>query len=68
VKAGHNTVAVLLRANFGGTTVTAAESPCLDGTPIGRNTRSIERRPALPVFIASSSCTGAICPASICPA
>ncbi len=57
VKAGHNTVAVLHSgANFGGTIVTAAESPCLDGTPIGRNTRSIERRPALPVFIASSSC------------
>jgi uncharacterized protein YjbI with pentapeptide repeats len=59
VKVGHNTVAVLHSgANFEGTTVTVGDSPCLDGTPIGRNTRSIERRPALPVFIASSSCEG----------
>jgi uncharacterized protein YjbI with pentapeptide repeats len=59
VKVGHNTVAVLHSgANFEGTTVTVGEAPCLDGTPIGRNTRSIERRPALPVFIASSSCEG----------
>jgi len=59
VKSGHNTVAVLhSEASYGGTTVTLADSPCLDGTSIGRNTRSLERRPALPVFIASSSCEG----------
>ena len=57
VRSGHNTVAVLhSEANFGGTTVTVAESPCLDGTPVGRNTRSLQPSPALPIFIASSSC------------
>ena len=60
VKLGPDT-AVLLHsdAGYGGTGATIeVDTACLDGTPIGRNTRSLQVRPLLPIFIASSSCEG----------
>ena len=42
-------------AQFGGTPqIVKVDTPCLDGTPIGRNTRSIQVEPLTSVYLASS--------------
>jgi uncharacterized protein YjbI with pentapeptide repeats len=60
VKLGGGAAAVLYPAvGYGGSSLTlGADTPCLDGTSIGRNTRSLQIQPVLPIFLATSSCVG----------
>ena len=60
VKDGPNVAITLFsEAGYGGTQFgSTIDQPCLDGTPIGRNTRSFRLTPALQVFIATHSCEG----------
>jgi uncharacterized protein YjbI with pentapeptide repeats len=60
VKNGPNVAMTLFsEAGYGGTQFgSTIDQPCLDETPIGRNTRSVRLTPALQVFIATHSCEG----------
>jgi hypothetical protein len=60
LKNGPNVATTLFsEAGYGGTQFgSTIDQPCLDGTPIGRNTRSVRLTPALQVFIATHSCEG----------
>ncbi|RPH65348.1 MAG: pentapeptide repeat-containing protein, partial [Myxococcaceae bacterium] len=60
VKLGPATGVVLhADAGFTGTSQTVeVDTTCLDGSPIGRGTRSIQVRPLVQIFVASSSCEG----------
>ena len=60
VKTGANVAITLFsEAGYdGGSFGTTINQPCLDGTPIGRNTRSVRLTSALQVFIATHSCEG----------
>jgi uncharacterized protein YjbI with pentapeptide repeats len=58
IKLGPNTGVLLYAdAGFTGTELLiTSNTTCLDGTPIGRGTRSLRTEPLLPIFLASSSC------------
>jgi len=60
VKLGSNAAAVLFPdTGYGGTSLTLGQdTPCLDRTPLGRNARSLQIQPLLPIFLATSSCVG----------
>ena len=56
VRLGNNTAVTLhSEAQYGGTPqIVKVDTPCLDGTGIGRNTRSIQIEPLTSVYLASS--------------
>ncbi len=56
VRLGNDTAVTLYGdTQYGGTSqLIQIDTPCLDGTGIGRNTRSIGIEPLLPIFLASS--------------
>jgi uncharacterized protein YjbI with pentapeptide repeats len=60
IKLGNNTAVTLYSGDgFSGTQqLIEIDTPCLDGTPIGRNTTSIQVSPLAPIFLASKTCEG----------
>lgn len=60
VRLGSNAAAVLYPdVEYGGSSLTVgSDTACLDGTKIGRGTRSLQIQPVLPIFLATSSCVG----------
>lgn len=58
IKLGNNTALTLYSgANYRGTSqLITSDAPCLDGTPIGRNTDSLQIQPLAPMIMASSTC------------